>query len=408
MVTGQGEDTDAYIRSLEMMRRCLTSAGFVASPLSVDNYARVWARDGVITGLAALASGDRELIEGLKHTLDTLGEHQGPHGEIPSNVAIDGSSVSYGQLVGRVDALLWFVIGACAYLHCTNDVRWKAEVLPRVERALFLASCWEYNNRGLMYTPLAGNWADEYIQQGYVLSDQLLYLLALRSAAAIYADQAWQQKAERLRQMLVINYWPTAAFEGHALVYHPHAYHRQLQEGETIYWLPAFSPSGYTQYFDGLAHALALLTGLGDTAQREQAEQHVLSLERLIGSTLLPAFWPVIQPGDAGWSELEANHLYGVMKNQPYCYHNGGLWPVLTGLYALGLAQNGQLERAKKLLVAINVANASPGEDRAWEFAEYHHGQTHLPMGTRNLAWSAAAGVLAHQAVWRGKNPIAI
>src|SRR6266700_4283118 len=225
------EDTDAYQRSLALLHRCLSPAGFLASPNDVDNYARVWARDGVIAGLAALASGESDLVAGLERTL---------------------------------------------------------------------------------------------------------------------------------------------------------------------------SPSGYASYFDGLAHALALLTFLGDNAQQAQAEQYIQLLEAQIGSALLPAFWPVIQPGDLGWRELQSNHLYGQMKNMPYRYHNGGLWPVLTGLEVMGLVRHGAWERARHVLTAINAANAKGSENSRWEFAEYHHGQTHLPMGTKHLAWSAAAGVLAHQAVWRG------
>lgn len=405
MATRPGEDSEAYAHSLEILHRCLSPAGFMASAVDIDNYARIWARDGVIAGLAALASCEQELVQGLKRTLVTLGAHQGPHGEIPSNVTIDGSSVSYGRLVGRVDALLWYIIGVCAYLHYTDDTEWKAAVAPTVERALFLAGCWEYNNRGLIYTPQAGNWADEYIQQGYVLSDQLLYLLALRNAALLFHHQDWQQQAERLRQKLEINYWPRAAFNTHPLVYHTHAYRQQVQQGEASHWLPAFSPGGYATYFDGLAHALALITNLGTIEQQQQAEQYVQSLEQRIGSALLPAFWPVIQPGEAAWQALQANHLYGAFKNQPYTYHNGGLWPVLTGLYAIGLARHGQNERAKHLLLAINHANARGASDQQWEFAEFHHGQTQTPMGTRYLAWSAAAGVMAYQAIWQANDP---
>ena len=129
-------------------------------------------------------------------------------------------------------------------------------------------------------------------------------------------------------------------------------------------------------------------------------------LEAEIGSALLPAFWPIIRPGELAWEALEANHLYGELKNQPYKYHNGGLWPVLTGLYAVGLTLHGQQERGKHLLAAINAANAQGGEKERWGFAEYHHGQTHESLGTNYLAWSAAAGVLAHQAVWQGRNPL--
>ncbi|MDQ6659843.1 MAG: fructofuranosidase/invertase, partial [Chloroflexota bacterium] len=195
------EDTDAYQRSLALLRRCLSPAGFLASPNDVDNYAHIWARDGVIAGLAALASGEADLIVGLQRTLDTLIQHQGPHGEIPSNVTSDGKQVSYGHLVGRVDAPLWYIIGACAYIQYTPQAD-REHYRSSIERALFLVGCWEYNNRGLMYTPLSGNWADEYVQQGYVLSDQLLYETALQAAGRVFQQQAWQEKARELHQTL--------------------------------------------------------------------------------------------------------------------------------------------------------------------------------------------------------------
>ena len=400
-------DAEAYEQSLNLLRGCLTPSGFVASPVLVDNYARVWARDGVISGLAALASGDTELIAGMRQTLTTLARHQGPHGEIPSNVTLDNSQRSYGQLVGRVDALLWYIIGTCAYIQHTGEASFKAFALPTVERAFFLAACWEYNNRGLIYTPLAGNWADEYIQQGYTLSDQLLRLMALHSAALVFNRSEWEEQAVSLRQLLAVNYWPVASLCDNPLVYHPDAYRYQATLQQTHeYWLPVFSPAGYATYFDGLAHALTLVTGLGDNEQRKRAETYVQALEKAIGSALLPAFWPVIEPGDTGWAELQSNHLYGHMKNQPYHYHNGGLWPVLTGLYVVGLLRENERERALHVLKEINAANMRGSKNTQWEFSEYLHGQTLAPLGTKHMAWSAAASVLASQALWHGISPL--
>jgi Alkaline and neutral invertase len=399
-------DVEAYQKSLDLLRTCLSPTGFVASPADVDNYARVWARDGVITGLAALASGDATLIAGMQRTMATLTRHQGPHGEIPSNVTVDGSHVSYGHLAGRVDALLWYIIGVCAYIRYSVDTSFKEFTRLSVERALFLAGCWEYNDRGLIYTPISGNWADEYIQHGYVLSDELLYVMALSSAGLVFDQQDWQSKASFLRQMLAVNYWPRASLCNDPLVYHPNAYRSQTFEQKEIdHWLPTFSPGGYATYFDGLAHVLALLADLGDDEQRRRAEVYVQSLEQQIGSALLPAFWPVILPGDPAWATLRSNHLFGEMKNQPYTYHNGGLWPVLTGLYVVGLVRHNQFEQASKLLAAINSANAQGSKGADWEFSEYLHGQTHFAMGTKHMAWSAAAGVLAHQAVYYGTFP---
>ena len=42
------------------------------------------------------------------------------------------------------------------------------------------------------------------------------------------------------------------------------------------------------------------------------------------------------------------------------------------------------------------------------EFAEYHHAQKHLPLGTRYVAWSAAADILAHQVVWHDTIPLPV
>jgi hypothetical protein len=390
---------EAYQQSLAMLRRCLTPAGFVASAVDIDNYARVWARDGVITGLAALASGEADLIDGMEHTLDTLAAYQGPHGEIASNVAVDSGQVSYGRLVGRVDALLWYVIGVCAFLDYAQHNTQAGRYWLSIEKAMFLAECWEFNARGFIYTPIAGNWADEYIQQGYVLADQLLYLAALKSAGRVFDHKAWREKAANLSRMIAVNYWPGAPLINDALVYHPRAYRYQVEQTETSYWLPAFSPTGYTNYFDGLAHALTLLTDIGDDEQRKLTLAYTQELSQQIGSNLLPAFWPVIKSGDPEWALLANNSLYAHFKNQPYMYHNGGLWPVLTGLYALGLARYGYLERAMQLLAAINGANEQSSAGGRWDFAEYHHGQTHEAMGTQFMAWSAAAGVLANQAV---------
>jgi Alkaline and neutral invertase len=398
-------DLEAYQQALALLHRCLTPAGFVASPVDVDNYARVWTRDGVITGLAAIASGDKNLIKGFDTTLNNIAAYQGKHGEIPSNITVDGQQVSYGRLTGRVDATLWYIIGVCALLNSTKRSSQKVRFWLSVERALNLAECWEYNDRGFIYTPISGNWADEYVQQGYVLADLLLYEIALCSAGQVFGNKEWQQEASELRQMLEVNYWPRAEQIDNSLVYHPSAYRDQVQRGEKRHWLPAFSPSGYVSYFDGMAHALALLTDLGSSEQRQQATEYVEGLELQIGSALLPAFWPVIQPGDAEWAALEANHLYEKIKNQPYLYHNGGLWPMLTGLYAAGLMRSKQKERAVHVLTALNAANRQGRDEREWEFAEYHHGQTHHPMGTHYQAWSAAAAVLAHQAVWHDTVP---
>ncbi len=75
-----------YQKALELLRNATTPTGILASVTDIDNYQRVFARDGVICGLAGLVSGDEVVTAGLRSTLETLAESQGPHGQIPSNV----------------------------------------------------------------------------------------------------------------------------------------------------------------------------------------------------------------------------------------------------------------------------------------------------------------------------------
>ncbi|NUR33686.1 MAG: fructofuranosidase/invertase, partial [Gemmatimonadaceae bacterium] len=53
----------------------------------------------------------------------------------------------------------------------------------------------EYNGRHLLYVPVGGDWADEYVYEGYVLHDQVLRAWALHLVAATYDEPAWRAKA---------------------------------------------------------------------------------------------------------------------------------------------------------------------------------------------------------------------
>lgn len=121
---------EGYARALDLLRSLATPDGFVAAPIERANYRRIWSRDGVIIGLAVLQAEDDGLIAAFRRTLLTLARHQGPQGEIPSNVDTAGGRVSYGGTTGRVDADLWFVVGCAEYWQATGDDSFLNEVLP--------------------------------------------------------------------------------------------------------------------------------------------------------------------------------------------------------------------------------------------------------------------------------------
>jgi len=56
--------------------------------------------------------------------------------------------------------------------------------MPAIEKVVFLLGAWEFNNRGLLYVPATGDWADEYVHNGYILYDwapYFFFLLQLRT-----------------------------------------------------------------------------------------------------------------------------------------------------------------------------------------------------------------------------------
>jgi glycogen debranching enzyme len=164
-------------QAIQVFAKSVHPLGFLAAAKAGENYERIWSRDSAITALAVLLSEETALYPAIKQSILTLGAQQKENGLLPSNVGLNQAGqfvVSYGTLVGRVDAQTWWVIQSCLYLRETQDVELAALLLPKIERTFSLLESWEFNNRHLVYTPLGGNWADEYILTGYTLYDNLL------------------------------------------------------------------------------------------------------------------------------------------------------------------------------------------------------------------------------------------
>lgn len=407
--TNLGSDphmAEGFKQALALLDACSTKHGFVASPSETANYRRVWGRDGGILCVAGLMSGKDRFVKMSRQTLETLAEYQGPHGEIPSNVDPESGRISYGGTTGRVDADLWFLIAAFEYWRAAEDDAFLEKLLPALEKVRFLLSCWEFNNRGLIFVPPTGDWADEYVQSGYVLYDQLLYYCVQRCSDRIHQavhgsrDHQLAERTDRLKHLIQTNYW----FNGETSrddAYHPVLYERgsHAREGrQAKYWMPSFSPTGYAYRFDAFANIFASLLGVANDEQRDYVDSHLddISPNEL---PLIPAFHPVIRPVDEkDWKDLQVTFSYS-FKNEPYEYHNGGLWPLLTGFYVADLATRGKNVEAERRLAALHRANRLEMEGEEWSFPEYVHGKKLTAGGTRLQGWSAAAAVIGQQAL---------
>ncbi len=377
----------AYQKGIDLLKTCSSEHGFLASAQSISNYKRVWARDGVICGLAALVSGDEMLVDTFRKTLETLAKHQHACGTIPSNVAQteNGAEVSYGGLAGRVDAVTWYIIGHCQYAYATQNSDWIAQYQASIEQCFDLLQAWEFNNKHLIYVPLSGNWADEYITEGYVLYDQLLHLWALRAYNYFVKSPEMAKKIADVTQAICANFFPDNTQEK----FHPRAYKAHLFED----YLPCcFTPAGYKKPFDALAHALVLILDIAPKEIQSQITSYLSDHIQNQPMGLVPAFWPPIETSDPEWLLLENNCKYE-FRNQPFEFHNAGSWPMVNGFVGWALNNCALSDLAGDLLEKINQANAQ--ENHA--FYENFNTKTTKPNGVSQCAWSAAGAVLLHQ-----------
>ncbi|MEO1514182.1 MAG: glycoside hydrolase 100 family protein [Bacteroidota bacterium] len=378
--------------AMSLLRQATTAYGILASVRDETNYRRIWSRDGVICGLAGLLAKEEQVREGLKQSILSLSRHQGPQGQLPSNVQLDEQGqlqqLSFGGLCGRVDTISWWIVGICQLLHRQPDEALRDSLASKVEKGLDLLTAWEFNGKGLVYVPQSGNWADEYILRGYVLFDQLLRLWALRTAAVVFDRPDWKEQAVTLTSLLDNNYW----IDAHAddSLYHQHAYElAHAQSGPSRHWEAAFGPGGYIRYFDLLANALAILLDIGTAQQRSDVLAYTADLSGKMPLGLLPSFWEPIRKGTADWDLLQANYKYH-FRNEVYEFQNGGIWPVFNAWWGMALVKAGERERAEDLLAGIGQANAL-GDNG---FYECLHGQTGQVHGTRLCTWSAAGWIL--------------
>lgn len=368
-----------YDNAVALLEKTSTPKGFTAALLEEDNYKRVWTRDSALCGLAALATGKENLVQTFKASIETIWSHQHPAGFIPSNVS-EGTPVSYGGVVGRVDNHAWIIISTCQYAHITNEMSWLKKFETAIEKCLRLMNAWEFNGRGLMYVPQSADWADEYFHHGYILYNQALRLWALRSVARLTQKEEYATEAERIERAI-------ETYFGRESFYAVQT-ERMMKEKALPYWPMGFNPSAFYTQFDLQANALALLLRIGSDDKQTAVVSYVNSLNEELNN-LLPSFHPAIEKGDIHIQELANNYAYR-FRNMPHQFHNGGLWPVWNGFMSFAISKYDS-SVAERLRNGIDETCSQNN----WEFNECYHGVTGKPVGVPHCSWSAAGLILA-------------
>ncbi|MDH3353041.1 MAG: glycogen debranching protein [Nanoarchaeota archaeon] len=405
MKSGDIDRRGAYEQAKNVLKECMTPYGFKAAAKGKDGYERVWGRDSMICSLAALLTEDKTLHAQVKKSLLTLLKFQHKHGQIPSNVDVKKKRVSYGGGTGRIDSMLWFLIGFGQYVRRTNDIVFAERYYKKFKKTIGLVNLYEFNDRGFIYIPKTGDWADEYIQEGYILYDQLLYYKALQEYIYIRRKlgksvEKQKIKCKELKRKILVNFILERKNITSKYVYSKTLFEKSIKKKKysTTYLLPYFNPSEYGYRFDGFANSMALHCGIFTQEKENELIQYIEKTFSVKTHFLIPAFYPPITKRDPEWAELIENYSTS-FKNEPYQFHNGGLWPMITGFYASALSKK-YPKKALGYLDGINWAN----EKDNWGFPEYLNGKTFMRGGKQKQAWSAAAGIIAYETIINKKS----
>lgn len=370
--------------ALHLLHANLAPEGMLAAAPTAQaaarRYTRVFGRDHAICALAMAASDSPQLREGAAHGLLTLAAHQADNGQIPKYV--DGGAGGDFWYLGCIDATLWWLIALRLVARRLGDARLGSELEQPIARALTWLRCQEHPRIRLLQQNEASDWADIMPRSGFVLYSNALWYYVKRLYALPGADETRRHFNEL--------FFPFARqlpeYRRLRLLTH---YVRDRARNRELY-LSFVNLGFFGDEGDVFGNLLAILFGLADGSR---ASQILRAIQRAQADAPYPlrATCSTIGRDDPLWRAYMGRH----QQNFEYQYHNGGIWPLLGGLWVMALAAAGKPRLARSELARLAQANAL----NDWEFNEWFHGRSGEPSGMPRQSWSAAAFLLARQSL---------
>jgi hypothetical protein len=162
----------------------------------------------------------------------------------------------------------------------------------------------------------------------------------------------------------------------------------------------------FSDRFDLLGNSLAILMGIAPRKKAltiidwVEAQCERMREDGTLAVGLPPNLFPFIEERDSDWQERYRQH------NLQGDYHNGGIWPFISGFYIAALVAAGKRKLAeKKLEVLTEAVQLSQKGDLAYGFNEWIKAQDGQARGVDWQTWSAAMYLFASTCVETGTTP---
>jgi len=338
----------------------------------------------MISLLGIAVSENKDLIESIRRVLETLAKNQTEHGHIPSLVHDKDD-------VGASDTTPLFLLAIGIYRKLTG----KQNFLQKAaQKSLTWMAYQSPGDRYVVAQQPTSDWRDEQWVMGYGL-----YVNAI-----VYSYLRLFEQHEKADQLL--KEMKHFTITGGVI-------HRHVHEGLVVPHKPYYALWSYKVYsserFDLLGNSLAILSGIAPPSRAEEMiawiEEECLSMRKKgeLALDLSPNFFPFIKPKDPDW------HPRYRKFNMPGNYHNGGIWPFISGFYVAALVAAKKYSLAEEKLMALTEvvkrSNTRLNKNLKFGFNEWLKAQNGRPMGQNWQTWSAALYLYATKCVEERRTP---
>jgi hypothetical protein len=344
-------------------------------------YPEPYTRDLMIATLGIAVTGNKQLIESQRRVLKTLAKNQSELGHIPS-------LVHNREDRGASDTTPLFVLAAAIFRKLTGEDDFLEEA---VQKAMTWMDYQSPFDRVLVAQQPTTDWRDEQWIMGFGLYVNTIVYSYLRLMGQ-------KKKAKRLYESMAHFTISSRSKPQH------------VPEGLMIRHKPFFSCWSFKMYsserLDLLGNSLAILSGLASFSRAEKIIHWVdiycneMKKNGDLAMDLPPNFFPFIRPEDEDWRARY--EIY----NKPGEYHNGGIWPFISGFYIAALVAARRFKQAERQLISLTrTIKSSADENLDYGFNEWHKAQDGKPMGQDWQTWSAAMYLYAAKCVETGMTP---